>query len=462
MKNIKRYEHKKVLVLGLALSGVNAAKLLHALGALVTVNDYKNFDENPQAQELLESGIRVVTGGHPVELLDEDFEWVVKNPGIMYNNPIIVKAIEKGIPVITEVELAYEVAESTIIGITGTNGKTTTTTMIAELLNAGRSKGHAYVAGNIGTPASLVAQKATADDEIVMELSSFQLMGITELKPHIAVITNIYSAHLDYHGTRDEYVTAKMNITKNQTEKDYLILNWDQLELRKLAKQSKAQIIPFSRKEFLENGVYLQDGVIYYQREPIMAKETILVPGEHNVENAMAAIAVAKLLNQENGVIRNSLENFAGVKHRTQFVMELEERRFYNDSKATNTLATENALKGFDVPIILLAGGLDRGNDFDDLIPTISNKVKALIVFGETAMKLSEAGKKAGIETIIPVQNVEAAVPVAYELSEPNDVILLSPACASWDQYRSFEVRGDAFIHSVEQVAEEVTAAEEE
>ena len=462
MKNIKRYEHKKVLVLGLALSGVNAAKLLHALGALVTVNDYKNFDENPQAQELLESGIRVVTGGHPVELLDEDFEWVVKNPGIMYNNPIIVKAIEKGIPVITEVELAYEVAESTIIGITGTNGKTTTTTMIAELLNAGRSKGHAYVAGNIGTPASLVAQKATADDEIVMELSSFQLMGITELKPHIAVITNIYSAHLDYHGTRDEYVTAKMNITKNQTEKDYLILNWDQLELRNLAKQSKAQIIPFSRKEFLENGVYLQDGVIYYQREPVMAKETILVPGEHNVENAMAAIAVAKLLNQENGVIRNSLENFAGVKHRTQFVMELEERRFYNDSKATNTLATENALKGFDVPIILLAGGLDRGNDFDDLIPTMSNKVKALIVFGETAMKLSEAGKKAGIETIIPVQNVEAAVPVAYELSEPNDVILLSPACASWDQYRSFEVRGDAFIHSVEQVAEEVTAAEEE
>ena len=461
MKNIKRYEHKKVLVLGLALSGVNAAKLLHALGALVTVNDYKNFDENPQAQELLESGIRVVTGGHPVELLDEDFEWVVKNPGIMYNNPIIVKAIEKGIPVITEVELAYEVAESTIIGITGTNGKTTTTTMIAELLNAGRSKGHAYVAGNIGTPASLVAQKATADDEIVMELSSFQLMGITELKPHIAVITNIYSAHLDYHGTRDEYVTAKMNITKNQTEKDYLILNWDQLELRKLAKQSKAQIIPFSRKEILENGVYLQDGVIYYQREPVMAKETILVPGEHNVENAMAAIAVAKLLNQENGVIRNSLENFAGVKHRTQFVMELEERRFYNDSKATNTLATENALKGFDVPIILLAGGLDRGNDFDDLIPTMSNKVKALIVFGETAMKLSEAGKKAGIETIIPVQNVEAAVPVAYELSEPNDVILLSPACASWDQYRSFEVRGDAFIHSVEQVAEEVTAEEE-
>lgn len=462
MKNIKRYEHKKVLVLGLALSGVNAAKLLHSLGALVTVNDYKNFDENPQAQELLESGIRVVTGGHPVELLDEDFEWVVKNPGIMYNNPIIMKAIEKGIPVITEVELAYEVAESMVIGITGTNGKTTTTTMIAEILNAQRSKGQAYVAGNIGTPASLVAQKATIDDEIIMELSSFQLMGITELKPHIAVITNIYSAHLDYHGTRDEYVAAKMSITKNQTEKDYLIINWDQSELRKLAQESKATIIPFSRKEILINGVYLHDDTIYYQGEPVMAKETILLPGDHNVENAMAAIAVAKLLNQKNGAIRMSLEKFTGVKHRTQFVTEFKERRFYNDSKATNTLATENALKGFDVPVILLAGGLDRGNDFDELISSMNGKVKALIVFGETAMKLTETGEKAGIPTIISVQNVEAAVPVAYELSEPKDVILLSPACASWDQYRSFEVRGDAFIHSVEQLVEETTTAEEE
>lgn len=461
MKNIKRYEHKKVLVLGLALSGVNAAKLLHSLGALVTVNDYKNFDKNPEAQELLESGIRVVTGGHPVELLDEDFEWIVKNPGIMYNNPIIVKAIEKGIPVITEVELAYEVAESMVIGITGTNGKTTTTTMIAELLNAERSKGQAYVAGNIGTPASLVAQKATKDDEIIMELSSFQLMGITELKPHIAVITNIYSAHLDYHGTREEYVAAKMTITKNQTEEDYLILNWDQPELRAMSEKSKATIIPFSRKEILDNGVYLQDDVIYYQGEPVMAKETILVPGDHNVENAMAAIAVAKLLNQENGAIRTTLEKFTGVKHRTQFVTEFEERRFYNDSKATNTLATENALKGFNVPVVLLAGGLDRGNGFDDLIPSMSGKVKALIVFGETATKLAETGEKAGIPKIISVQNVEAAVPVAYELSEAKDVILLSPACASWDQYRSFEVRGDAFIHSVEQLVEDAIEEEE-
>lgn len=453
MKKVKRYENIKVLVLGLALSGVNAAKLLHSLGALVTVNDYKSFNENSEAQELLESGIRVVTGGHPVDLLDEDFEWVVKNPGIMYNNPIVVRALEKGIPVITEVELAYEVAESMIIGITGTNGKTTTTTMITELLNADRKKGKAYVAGNIGTPASLVAQKVTAEDEIVMELSSFQLMGITELRPHIAVITNIYSAHLDYHGSRDQYVNAKLRITENQTEDDYLIVNADQPELMKLAEKSRAVIVPFSRVKTVENGVYLKEDLIYYKGEPVMDKRDILVPGDHNVENALASIAAAKLLGQDNEHIQTSLQTFAGVKHRTQFVIEYKERRFYNDSKATNTLATANALKGFDKPVILLAGGLDRGNPFDDLIPVLK-KVKALIVFGETAAKIAEAGEKAGVEAIISVQNVEAAVPVAYQMSNNGDIILLSPACASWDQYRSFEIRGDAFIKAIHTLIE--------
>lgn len=460
MKKVTAYEHKKVLVVGLAMSGVNAAKLLHELGALVTVNDYKSFEENPEAQELLESGIRVVTGGHPVELLDEDFELVVKNPGIMYNNPIVHRAIEKGIPVITEVELAYEVAESKIIGITGTNGKTTTTTMIAEILNHNRKNGHAYVAGNIGTPASLVAQTATKDDEIVIELSSFQLMGIKTLRPQIAVITNIFEAHIDYHGSRDEYVAAKWRITENQTADDYLILNWDQEELRELSKTSKAKIIPFSRKESLKNGAYVKGDMIYYQDEAIMNKNDIVVPGEHNVENALAAIAVAKLVGQSNENIVELLTNFSGVKHRTQFVTEFKQRKFYNDSKATNILATENALKGFSKPVILLAGGLDRGNGFEELVPALKN-VKALIVFGETASKIEAAGIEAGVKTIQHVQNVEAAVPVAYELSEPEEIILLSPACASWDQYRSFEVRGDAFINAIDQLIEEVEEQEE-
>ncbi|MFL2133400.1 UDP-N-acetylmuramoyl-L-alanine--D-glutamate ligase [Desemzia sp. FAM 24101] len=460
MKDVTTYQNKKVLVLGLALSGVNAAKLLHKLGALVTVNDYKSFEENPEAQELLEDGIRVVTGGHPVELLDEDFEFVVKNPGIMYNNPIVAKAIEKGIPVLTEVQLAYEVAESPIIGITGTNGKTTTTTMITDLLNGKRTQGKAFAAGNIGTPASQVAQTVTDKDAVVMELSSFQLMGITTFRPHIAVITNIHSAHIDYHGTRDEYVAAKMRITENQTAEDYLIVNWDQPELRELAKVSKATIIPFSRLGKVEKGVYIDGDSIYYLNEVIMDKKGILVPGEHNLENAMAAIAVAKLMGQDNEVIQQVLANFGGVKHRTQFVTEFKERKFYNDSKATNSLATINALNGFKQPVILLAGGLDRGNDFDDLIPQLKG-IKGLIVFGETAGKITEAGEAAGVPTILSVQNVEAAVPAAYDISEAGDVILLSPACASWDQYRSFEVRGDAFIHSIEQLIANVEEEEE-
>lgn len=459
MKNVTTYKNKKVLVLGLALSGVNAAKLLHKLGALVTVNDYKSFEDNSEAQELLEDGMRVVTGGHPVELLDEDFEFVVKNPGIMYNNPIVAKALEKGIPVLTEVQLAYEVAQCPIVGITGTNGKTTTTTMIADLLNRKQQQGKAYVAGNIGTPASLVVQEAASEDAIIMELSSFQLLGTTTFRPHIAVITNIYSAHLDYHGTREEYVEAKMQITKNQTEEDYLVVNWDQPELRELALASKATIIPFSRQEMVENGVFLSGDSIYYLNEPIMDKKDILVPGEHNLENAMAAIAVAKLMGQETSVIKDVLTSFSGVKHRTQFVREYKGRKFYNDSKATNTLATINALNGFKQPVILVAGGLDRGNDFDDLVPHL-RQVKGMIVYGETAAKLTQAGEEAGVPSIVTVQNVEAAVPVAYDMSEEGDIVLLSPACASWNQYRSFEVRGDAFIDSIEQLIANIEEGE--
>src|SRR5699024_4310664 len=208
MKKISNYENKKILVLGLAKSGFSAAKLLHDLGALVTVNDGKKFEDNPQAQDLLSLGIKVITGSHPIELLDEDFSLVVKNPGIAYEHLLIQKAQSKHIPVITEVELAYQISEAAIIGITGTNGKTTTTTMIEHILNKKEGNGQALLSGNIGFPASTVAQKASKDDCLVMELSSFQLMGTYEFHPHIAVITNIYEAHLDYHGTREAYIKA--------------------------------------------------------------------------------------------------------------------------------------------------------------------------------------------------------------------------------------------------------------
>ncbi|MBH0838918.1 UDP-N-acetylmuramoyl-L-alanine--D-glutamate ligase [Enterococcus faecium] len=449
MKKISTYENKKVLVLGLAKSGVSAAKLLHELGALVTVNDGKPFDENPEAQELLSLGIKVITGSHPIELLDEEFSLMVKNPGIPYSHPLVAKAQEMGIPVITEVELAYEVAECPIIGITGTNGKTTTTTMTGLLLNAGADQGIARLAGNIGYPASGVAQEAKSEDKIVMELSSFQLMGITDFRPHIAVITNIYEAHIDYHGTRKEYVKAKWNLQKNMTEKDYLILNWNQSELQELAQRTKARVLPFSTKEVLEDGVYADDYSIYYKKEKIMEISELGVPGKHNVENVLAAISVAKLYGISNEAIRETLHFFHGVPHRTQYVGEIQGRKFYNDSKATNILATKMALSGFETSkVVLLAGGLDRGNTFDELIPSLKG-IKAMVVFGQTKEKLMDAGKKAGIETIVTADSVEQAVPLALENSTDGDVVLLSPANASWDQYPNFETRGNRFMEAV-------------
>lgn len=452
MKKIKDYQNKKVLVLGLAKSGVSAAKLLHELGALVTVNDGKPFEENPEAQDLLTLGIKVITGSHPIELMDEGFALVVKNPGIPYSNPLIEKALALDIPVLTEVELAYQIADCPIIGITGTNGKTTTTTMIGLLLNADRKAGQARLAGNIGFPASSVAQEATAEDEMVMELSSFQLMGIDTFHPKIALITNLYEAHLDYHGSRKEYLKAKWRIQKNMTSEDILILNWNQEESRVLAKKTNATVLPFSTETVVEEGTYLKDGWMYYKNEAIMESKDLGVPGKHNIENALAAISVAKLHGLSNETIKETLTHFHGVPHRTQFTGEIEGRKFYNDSKATNILAAEMALSGFNrSKLILLAGGLDRGNTFDEFIPSLVG-VKAMIVFGETKSKLKEAANKAGIKVIHETENAETAVPLAFSLSEHGDSILLSPANASWDQYPNFEVRGNKFMDAVKKL----------
>ncbi|WP_080846538.1 UDP-N-acetylmuramoyl-L-alanine--D-glutamate ligase [Cytobacillus gottheilii] len=446
MKQVNRYLHKKILVLGLAKSGVSAASLLHKLGAFVTVNDYKPLSENPEAQGLLQQGITVICGSHPIDLLDEGFELIVKNPGIPYHNPMIEGAFARGIPVITEVELAYQISEAPFIAITGTNGKTTTTTLIYEMLLAGGKK--PLIAGNIGTVASEVAQIATNDNTIVIELSSFQLMGIDEFKPKTAILTNLYDAHLDYHGTKNEYVKAKALITKNQTAVDYFIYNGDQNEVVAVSEGSNAERIPFSPHNELNHGAYTNDGWLLFNGERIMEIKDIKLPGAHNLENILSAVAASKLSGVSNEAIFQVLNTFTGVKHRLQFVGEVSGRSFYNDSKATNILATQNALAAFHEPIILLAGGLDRGNEFDELVPSLKG-VKALVTFGETAGKIEKAAREAGIKMIQRVDNVEKAVPAAFDLSEANDVILLSPACASWDQYKTFEVRGDIFIDAV-------------
>ncbi len=441
------YLHKHVLVIGLAKSGLAAAKLLHRLGANVTVNDVKATEEDTSVKELTSMGIKVVGGGHPLSLIDENpVDLVVKNPGIPYSNPLIARAIEKKLPVITEVELAYKISEADIIAITGSNGKTTTTTLIYEMLKEDQKQ--PLIAGNIGTVACEVAQNATKENVIVMELSSFQLLGTIEFKPAIALILNIFDAHLDYHGTKEEYAYAKGKIYENQTTGDVSIINKNDEEVCTLSETSNAQKIYFSTSSFLEDGVCIKDDSIWFKGDEIIKVKDIVLPGVHNLENILAAVAAVKLRGVSNEAIYKVLTTFQGVKHRLQYVDSVDGRRFYNDSKATNILATSKALQAFTSPTILLAGGLDRGNEFDDMKPYLEN-VKAMILFGETAPKLERIAKERGIEHIKRVDNVEKAVSAAFNVSEIDDVILLSPACASWDQYKTFEERGDIFIQAV-------------
>ena len=441
-----KLQHKKVLVLGLAKSGVAAAELLHQLGAFVTVNDSKPFDENPQAQSLLEKGITVICGRHPEDLLDEGFELLVKNPGIPYSNPIVDDAVKRGLQVITEVELAYLVSEAPIIGITGTNGKTTTTTLIFEMLNSSGKK--PLIAGNIGTVACGVAASATKDNVIVTELSSFQLMGTKEFKPKIAILTNLYDAHLDYHGTFEEYAESKFNITKNQDETDWFIYNADQEIVQKYAAKSNAQKVPFSSNGHSNEGISADDTTIYWQGEAILERVNIALPGKHNLENILAALAACILHGCEKDALEEVLKTFTGVRHRTQFVREWNGRKIYNDSKATNCLATKVALEAFTQPTILLAGGLDRSHSFEELRASMKN-VKSVVAFGQTGERFIEFAKSCGVEETVLAVDVEDAVPKAASISERGDVILLSPACASWDQHKSFEIRGDLFIDAV-------------
>lgn len=451
MKQINDYKDKNVLVFGAGLSGTNAAKLLIKLGANVTLTDAKPASEIADFDELVKAGVKVVAGKSPLSLLD-NVDLMVKNPGINYDVPLVKAAEDKKIPVIVEIELAGEIANAKLIGVTGSNGKTTTTTMIAEMLNAGNEKGKAYRAGNIGISATKVAEKATSNDEIVMELSSFMLLGITTLHPHIAVITNIFENHLDYHKTRENYINAKMQITKNQTADDYLVMNFDREEWRKLSKRSKAKVVPFSVKGNYEDGAYQRDGKLYFRDEYIMKAKDIRIPGEQNVENALAAIAVARLSGVSATEIVKVLKNFGGVRHRNQFVLSSNGRDFYNDSKATDIEATQMAIEGFKKPIILLAGGLDRGYTFEKLEPDFKKHLNGIVLFGETAQLLKDSSQKAGVPQIKVVDNLDEAVPVAYEMSKPGEIVLLSPANASWDQFPSFEIRGDQYIKDVEKL----------
>jgi len=459
MHHPERYKDRRVVVLGLARSGVAVAELFHKYGADVVVNDKKERSLCPEADPLSALGISVICGGHPDDLIDERTALVVKNPGIPYSIPPMRRAAELGIEIVTEVEVAYHITSSPIIGITGSNGKTTTTTLVHRML---QEQGiGAIVAGNIGRALTEAALEAKPDEWLVTELSSFQLKGTTGFRPRIACLLNLYETHLDYHGTMEDYAASKAKLFANQTSDDTAVINWDDPFCRSLVPSLSAKLFPFSSKEPLEAGVYIENGTVLYADgsgaiAPIVATKDIGIRGAHNAENAAAAAAVALAAGVSPESIRHVLTTFRGVEHRLEFVRERDGVEYYNDSKATNPVATAKSVEAFgDRPIVLVCGGLDRGSDYMELLPTFRRSVKAVVALGETREKLLRVAELAGvadraaIDERDPAEALRLAVAAAARFARPGQTVLLSPACASWDMYPSYEDRGRMFKHSV-------------
>ncbi|SFL58711.1 UDP-N-acetylmuramoyl-L-alanine--D-glutamate ligase [Salibacterium qingdaonense] len=449
MRNTQWFKGKKILVIGLAKSGIAAARLLNDMGAVVTVNEAKDMTGTKEKSELEDMGIRVISGSHPLHIVDEGIEYVVKNPGIRYDTPIIRRAVDKGLPVVTEIELAGMVCGGSIAAVTGSNGKTTTTTLIHEMLL--ESSVPSYAAGNIGRVACETAPAVQPGEVMVTEVSSFQLKGTEEFHPRTAVLLNIVDAHLDYHGTRDDYQQSKAKIFVNLTSSDAAVYNAEDPVVAAIAEQSDADKVPFSVNAWSTEGAFIQHGWYWFRDTPILSADEAALPGRHNQENMLAAIACAMLNGAEPDAVRTILRHFQGVEHRLQFVGRVHNRDIYNDSKSTNILSAQKAVAAFEAPIVLLAGGLDRGNSFDELIPSLQ-KTKAAVFYGESREKLAEAARKAGLISWQFADTLEEAVEKGFQLTDEKDVFLLSPACASWDQFQTFEERGDTFIKAIKSV----------
>ncbi|SFE40946.1 UDP-N-acetylmuramoyl-L-alanine--D-glutamate ligase [Alteribacillus iranensis] len=449
MKGIDWLTGKQVLVLGLAKSGFAAAKLLKKIGAKVIVNDAKNLEGTKVEKELTELGINLVSGDHPLSLLDHA-EYIVKNPGIPYSNPITKEALSRGIPVVTEIELAGFICKGELIAISGSNGKTTTTRLIHAILKESMKgeTGAPHLAGNIGNVACDIAQEVHENDIMVTEVSSFQLKGTERFHPRTSVLLNIFDAHLDYHGTREDYEKSKGKLFTNLTSKDHAVYNVEDPVVKGLAEESDAALIPFSVSGMTRSGAYVSNHSFYFKGEEIIPVHEVMLPGKHNHENILAAIAASILHGADIAAIRKVLREFSGIEHRLQYIGSRYGRKVYNDSKATNILSTQKAIEAFHAPTVLIAGGLDRGNSFDELIPSLS-KVKAAVFYGETKNKLVQAATQAGVLNIKTADTLEKAVPLAFEETDPSDILLLSPACASWDQFKTFEERGEAFVEII-------------
>lgn len=436
-------ENKNILIMGFGVTGKTTLKFLKEFPCKIYV-----YDSNQDLHKLNVEEDFIIFKEEDLDYID----LIVKSPGIYPFHELLEKAREKNIEIISDIELSYRnLKTENVIAVTGTNGKTTTTTILGDIL---RRVAKTYVVGNIGRGILEITKEASDDDYVVIEASSFQLEDTIKFKPHIGVLTYVTSDHLDWHKTRQNYVDAKFKIFKNQDENDFAILNYEDKNLAEEYKL-KAEKYYFSMEKIGDKGAYVDNGKIYFNNgektEEVLDIKDIKIPGDHNVRNIMAAIIACKLLNIDLDLIKKSILSFTGVEHRIEFVREVDGVKYYNDSKGTNPDSTEVAVAAMDGDVVLIAGGYDKGADFDNLIEKSKDKIKTAILFGETAEKISNSCKKSGVEFYI-TEDLKKAVELARKLSSSGDDVLLSPACASWDMYKSYEIRGQHFKDLVKEL----------
>lgn len=444
MEGEKMFKNKKIYIMGMARSGYEAAKLL-AKNNEIMLTDGKEQNKD-QVKELESLKVQVIITEHQEDYLDDTFDLLIKNPGIRFDTKCVQKAEKLGIKIINEIELAYHFLpnETHIIAVTGSNGKTTTTTLIYEFLKAMKKRVH--IGGNIGNPLCSLLSKVKEGDYLVLEISAQQLHDMYDFKADVSVLTNLTPVHLDFFKTYESYQSMKKKIFQNQNSSDLAIINLDDLQEQTLVKDIPSEKQTFSLHK--EANCYIENGAIYYEGAKVIDTSEIRIQGNHNYQNIMCAILATKRFGISDEVIKEVLTRFAGVEHRLEFVTKIKGREFYNDSKATNVKSTETALQAFQKPIILLLGGLDRGHAFDELKDDMKF-VRHIICYGETKHRIKEFCDQISIDCNM-VDTLEEATKAAYNISEEGDVILLSPACASWDQYQCFEDRGNEFKRVIE------------
>ena len=440
--------NKRVLVIGAGLSGQAAVRKLQGLGTEVFLTDSKALDQLTGVEVLDLDRAHLLLGCVP-ELGGINPELVVLSPGVSPQLSLVQEAISQNISVWSEVELAMSDCRALCVGVTGTNGKTTTTTLIGELAKlTGR---RTIVAGNIGVALSGQVEGTGENSIVVAELSSFQLEFIDEFRVHVAILLNLTPDHLDRHGTLEAYLAAKAQIFKNQTATDLAILNWDDPLVRDLGPKLKSRVLYFSPTSFLQDGISLwHDQIVYAEKEkrtmiPIISPKDLQLRGAHNLENVMAAAAAARALGLSWTEIAEGLRQFKGVEHREEIVGTFEGILFVNDSKGTNTDAATKALLAFEEPLVLIAGGKNKGLDFHEFMKVVRVKVKSLVLLGMAADEMEQAARDEGVQTIIRAVTFEDGVEKAIAEAIPGDVVLLSPACTSWDMFKSYEERGELF-----------------